>query len=533
MGGKNESRNELNRKILELETLYEISKKLGSSLDLNITLHSIMEILSEKMKMRRGTLTLLRQGGRELSIEVAHGLSEKEKRRGIYRIGEGITGKVVETGQPIIVPDIGKEPLFLNRTRARDIKRENISFLCIPVKVKGESIGVLSVDHLFSDDDISFEEDIRVLTIISSLIGQAVKICSVVDQEKRKLIEKNLYLQGELRTKYRFSNIIARSQKMDDIYNTIEKVSQSRATVLIRGESGTGKELIARAIHYNSTRSGMAFIKLNCAALPDTLLESELFGHEKGAFTGATSLRKGRFELADRGTLFLDEIGDIPITTQIKLLRVLQEMKFERIGSGKTISVDVRIISATNRDLEKAVQEGRFREDLYYRLNVVPISLPPLRERIEDMPLLIEFFVDKYNAENNKNVRISKDAVDLMMRYDWPGNIRELQNCVERIIIMTERDIILPDDISHIAGIIVKPVIVDDVHDRYIIEQINHSDKDSISLSTEVESIEKRNISIALEKCGWVQAKAARMLGLTSRQIAYRIKKYNISLRTI
>ncbi|MGH7274410.1 MAG: sigma 54-interacting transcriptional regulator, partial [Nitrospiria bacterium] len=342
-------------KILELTALYEISKALVSSLDLKVTSHKIMEILATVLGMQRGTLTLLNPETGELAIEVAYGLSSEQQARGRFKIGEGVTGRVFETGEPMIVPDIGKEPLFLNRTQSRgDINRQNIAFLCIPVRVHGETIGVLSVDRIFSEAGISFEEDLRVLTIVASLIGQAVKLAQIVEDEKKSLIEKNLHLQQELKTKYRLANIVGISKRMLEVYESVERVGGTRATVLLRGESGTGKELIARAIHYNSPRSTGPFIKLNCAALPETLLESELFGHEKGAFTGATRTRQGRFELAHEGTLFLDEIGDIPLTTQIKLLRVLQETRFERVGGDRAIEVDVRLIAATHRDLENA-----------------------------------------------------------------------------------------------------------------------------------------------------------------------------------
>lgn len=510
----------LNYKIVELSTLYEIAKRLGSSVDPRVTLTSILEILAESMGMSRGTLTLLDPETKQLYIELAHGLTPEEKSRGVYRIGEGITGKVVETGEPIIVPDIGKEPLFLNRTRSRgDIKRENISFICVPVKVKGDTIGVLSVDRLFIDKSVSLDEDVRILTVVTSLIGQAFTTAKMVELEKKNLIKEKLSLQRELKSPYRFANIVFVSDKMREILDSAWRVSQSKATVLLRGESGTGKELIARTIHYHSKRCDKSFISVNCAAIPDTLIESDLFGHVKGSFTGAVNDKKGRFEMADEGTLFLDEIGDIPPSTQVKLLRVLQERRFERVGGSKGITVDVRIIAATNRNLEDAVKEGKFREDLYYRLNVVPIRIPSLRERKEDIPPLVGHFLQLYNEENGRDVKISNEALDTLLIYDWPGNVRELENCIERMIVMAKNDLIMTEDV---------PITIDT-------NLLNHqTDMSSVygqarTLDHTIEFMEKEKIIEALKRAGYVQARAARQLGITSRQIGYKIKKYGIT----
>lgn len=510
----------LNYKIVELSTLYEIAKRLGSSVDPRVTLTSILEILAESMGMSRGTLTLLDPETKQLYIELAHGLTPEEKSRGVYRIGEGITGKVVETGEPIIVPDIGKEPLFLNRTRSRgDIRRENISFICVPVKVKGDTIGVLSVDRLFIDKSVSLDEDVRILTVVTSLIGQAFTTAKMVELEKKNLIKEKLSLQRELKSPYRFANIVFVSDKMREILDSAWRVSQSKATVLLRGESGTGKELIAKTIHYHSKRCDKSFISVNCAAIPDTLIESDLFGHVRGAFTGAVNDKKGRFELADEGTLFLDEIGDIPPSTQVKLLRVLQERRFERVGGSKGITVDVRIIAATNRNLEDAVKEGKFREDLYYRLNVVPIRIPSLRERKEDIPPLVGHFLQLYNEENGRDVKISNEALDTLLIYDWPGNVRELENCIERMIVMAKNDLIMTEDV---------PITIDT-------NLLNHqTDMSGVygqarTLDHTIEFMEKEKIIEALKRAGYVQAKAARQLGITSRQIGYKIKKYGIT----
>ncbi len=445
-------REQLDRRVLELTTLYEISKILGSSLDLERNLGGILRILNSFMGMRKGTILLYDPLQDELSIRVAVGMTPEEIARGRYQRGEGILGKIIQHGVPMVIPDIGAEPQFLDRTGSRgDLLSQPIAFIAVPIKVGGETIGVLSVDRLFVER-VSFEEDVRVLSIVASLIGQSVNVQQRVVREREGLLEQTRTLQQALRGRYHLEGFVGQSKRMREIYEEIRQVSHSRATVLLRGESGTGKELLARAIHYNSPRAGGPFIKINCAALPHTLLESELFGHEKGAFTGATATKKGRFELADGGSLFLDEIGDLPMDLQAKLLRVLQEHSFERVGGTRTVAVDVRIITATHQDLEAAIARGHFREDLYYRLNVVPILLPPLRQRREDIPLLTEHFLAKFNRENNRKVRITGRALQQMVNYAWPGNVRELENCIERLVIMSRRRLILPEDLLPACG---------------------------------------------------------------------------------
>jgi Nif-specific regulatory protein len=313
--------------------------------------------------------------------------------------------------------------------------------------------------------------------------------------------------------------LIGCSPAMKEVFRELMRVGQSKATVLLRGESGTGKELIAKLIHENSPRVGKPFIKVNCAALSETLLESELFGHEKGSFTGAIQMRKGRFELADGGTIFLDEIGDLPLPVQVKLLRVLQEMEFERVGGVDTLSVDVRTIAATHRELENAILDGTFRQDLYYRLNVVPIRLPPLRERREDIPLLISHFLEKFNKENNKKVSLSNEMIQLLIQYDWPGNVRELENCMERLVVLAEEEAVNLKNIP--------PAIETYFNDIQKVTSPPRSSK-RVSLAETMQGMEQEALKKALERCGWVQAKAARLLGMTPRQVAYKIKKYKL-----
>ncbi|GAB4486260.1 MAG: sigma-54-dependent Fis family transcriptional regulator [Thermodesulfovibrionales bacterium] len=501
-----------NGKAIELTALYEISKLLGSSLNLRQNLRGVMRVLAEYLDMKRGTVAL--RTDNEVSIVAAHGMTEEEIRRGRYKLGEGIIGRVAKLGSPIVIPSIGDEPLFLDRTGARaGIRKENIAFLCVPIRFKHETLGVLSVDRLFGGKGISFEEDLRLLKIIASLIGQTVKLNQEIEKEREAFQREKEDLKQELRAKYKVENIIGQSDRMQEVFEAVHRVAPSRANVMLRGESGTGKELIAKALHYMSPRAKNPFVKFNCASIPEGLLESELFGHEKGAFTGATAMRKGRFELADTGTIFLDEIGDLPLTLQPKILRVLQEKEFERVGGEKTIKVDVRLIAATSRDLEKLVSEGRFREDLYYRLNVVPLSLPPLRERKVDIPVLTDFFLAKYNRENAKAVKMSGEALAVFMDYDWPGNVRELENTVERLVVMSASKTITRADL---------PLNIRDVSLRTASAHANGA------LPAAIGDIEKAKILEALERTGWVQAKAARLLGITARQIGYKMKRYGI-----
>jgi Nif-specific regulatory protein len=359
------------------------------------------------------------------------------------------------------------------------------------------------------------------------LIGQFLNLHAAIADKEKLLVEENTYLKEELRTRHRHHNIIGQSKLMQEVFRYIEKVAPSRATTLLLGESGTGKELVARAIHQASPRQAKPFIKVNCAALPDNLLESELIGHEKGAFTGAAATKMGRFELANGGTLFLDEIGELPLPLQAKLLRVLQEKQFERLGGTKTITVDVRIIAATNRSLEQEVIQKTFREDLFYRLNVVPIILPPLRERREDILLLLDYFIRESNKVNSRSVRFSKAVLELLVAHQWPGNVRELQNLVERLVIMADNKLVQPEALP---SYLLEEVIVERTlgpGPRHEPSPITPADP-AEARSPHLEDLERLEVAASLKRHGWVRARAARELGITQRQIGYRIKKYNL-----
>lgn len=500
-----------------LRLLYEVSEILSHTVDIRDIAEPIMEALAERMGMSRGTITLLNRDTNEIVIEMAHGLSPEQARRGRYRMGEGITGKVVATGQPAVVPRISKEPLFLDRTRSRSrIAREDVSFICVPIKLGQEVFGALSADRLYSEE-IDLHEDVRLLTTIGAMIAQAVKLRRETMEERQRLQAENERLRTELIQRWQPDNIIGRSNSMQKVYDLVGQVAPSAATVLVRGESGTGKELVAHAIHASSPRAGRPFIKVNCAALPETILESELFGHEKGSFTGAVNQRRGRFELADGGTIFLDEIGDFPPTAQIRLLRVLQEREFERVGGAEPIKVNVRVIAATNRNLEEAIQKGQFREDLYYRLNVFPIFIPPLRERKTDIPLLMDYFLEKFSQQNHKQVRrISTPAIDMLMSYHWPGNVRELENCIERAVLVAEGDVI--------RSIHLPPTLQMAATGGTEAE----GESEPRTLKDRVGAFERELLIEALKSARGNMAKAARTLHTTERILSYRVRSHNL-----
>ncbi len=502
----------------DLTLLYEIIRTLNAARPLPRNLQEILKILDSE-GMERGTITILNPETNEIQIEVAQGLTAEARRRGRYKLGEGITGRVVETGEPMVVPRVSQEPLFLNRTRTRGKEKDELSFLCVPIKINHQTIGALSVDRHFQD--LSLERDLRLLTIIASIIAQAGNNLLLLDREKEKLRNENLQLKGALKERYRVGNIIGNSSRMRQVFEMIQRVAKSNATILIRGESGTGKELVANAIHYNSHRSSKPFIKVNLAALPETLVESELFGHEKGAFTGALQRKQGRFELAQGGTIFLDEIGDLPPSVQLKLLRVIQEREFNRLGGAATLKTDVRLIAATHRDLEKLVAEGSFREDLYYRLNVFPIYLPPLRERKTDITLLAEHFLEKYARQNNQPTpHLSQSAMDLLMHYNWPGNVRELENVLERALLVCDGDIILS---SHLP-----PSLQSRWDAGAAQEGSGNRGSERPSLAFQVESLEKELITEALIATRGNQSAAAEYLDTSLRILGYKIKRYSL-----
>lgn len=497
----------------EVECLYEVTRAMHGTLDLRKALYKVLDLLEEYLGMSRGSISILNHETGEIHIEVAHGISSSAKTKGRYKLGEGVTGRVIESGRPMAIPQLNDEPHFLDRTGSRKkVDKSKIAFFCVPIKDGTRVIGALSVDRLFEEDK-SPKEDVRLLSIISSLIAQKVAMLEQINKERELLNSENIRLKKELGKKYSFSNIIGSSHKMQEVFHLISQVAKSNANVLLLGESGTGKELVANAIHYNSLRSSNPFIKVNCAALPGNLVEAELFGYMKGAFTGANQQKAGRFELANNGTIFLDEIGSLLLESQGKLLRVIQEKELERLGGTKVIKVNVRIIAATNIDLAEAVEKGSFREDLFYRLNVYPIYLPSLKEREADILLLADYFLEKYSEEYGKDIkRISTPAIDAITRYHWPGNVRELENCIERAVLLCESQVI------HSYHL---PLTLQTAEDT--------GTQQSMSLDESVSMFEKDMIIDSLKSSRGNMRKASQSLKTTERIFGYKVKKYGIT----
>ncbi|WP_076791273.1 sigma 54-interacting transcriptional regulator [Chlorobium sp. KB01] len=528
-----------------ISLLAEVSRTITNENDINKVLRLVLFIMSEHMDMLRGMITILNRETGEIVINESFGLTTEEKERGRYRIGEGIIGQVVKTGKTVIVPSINNEPLFLDRTRSRTkAKKESLCFICIPIKTGTEIIGTLSADRQIEQEPSRekskkskvgeeridlLQHYVDQLSIIASMISQAVRLKQLAHEENSKNTavvtgngklplpkrQKEEHEEESISEAERPANIIGNTKPIIALFKMIEKIAKTNATTIVLGESGVGKELVASAIHFKSRRSDKPFIKFNCAALPESIVESELFGHEKGAFTGASATRHGRFELAHTGTIFLDEVGELSLPIQAKLLRIIQEKEFERVGGSKTIKVDVRVIAATNRNLEELIRKGLFREDLYYRLNIFPITVPPLRERKTDILLLADYFVEKYNTANHKGVRrISTTSIDMLMRYHWPGNVRELENCIERAVILSEDNVI---------------------HGYHLPPTLQTAESSGTpytgSLQQKLDAIEKEMIMEALKRTKGNMSRAAMQLGLSDRIMGLRIKKFEIDYR--
>ena len=505
------------RKNRELSAILQVSQVLTSSFDLEGNLNAAMEILAGQLEMQRGCVFLLDQWSKDLKIVAAYGLSREAIQKGNYRIGEGIVGQVIETGEPMFIPNIGVEPKFLNKTDSRP-QKSGFSFLCMPIALENEPLGVITVDRIYADEKGNVDDDLRVMSIIASFIAQFVRLWEHFRRTETECGD----LRSQLTERFSLPNIVGESPPLQQVLKAVRKVAATDTTVLLLGETGTGKELIAQTLHYQSRRAKNSFVPVNLAALPENLIEAELFGVEKGAFTGATGRRVGRFEMAHQGTIFLDEIGELPSAMQVKLLRVLQEKTFERIGASESIKVDVRIVTATHRNLLEEVSQGRFREDLYWRLNVVPIVLPPLKTRGDDITALIDFYVKKFNDAHELNVDLDASVKIALQEYSWPGNVRELANMVERLIIMAEKPIITAADLpGHLH------------EQRSSTDEPSASQSNMANLGGEVEQLERRHIIQALKQTGGIQQRASQILGITPRQLAYRIKKYSIDVKSL
>ncbi len=549
---------------LPLIGIYEISKILGATLDLDQALRDVLNVLSSYLNMRHGAVVLNDEAGRPVLAAVT-GMSLQLARAGGIKYPFAAALRTISTGIPQVVPDAAEEPLLAEYIADNEaLEDERISFFCVPIKTTEKPFGALSVERAWDGSaQYVFEHDLRFLTMVATLIGQTVSLHRKVVADRQMLMKDTARLQKKIAEAAPImpirglEDVVGTSEAMARVFGQVQQAAPTKATILLRGESGTGKELVARAVHLLSQRGQKPFIKVNCAALSESVLESELFGHEKGAFTGAVAERKGRFELANGGTLFLDEIGEISSNFQAKLLRVLQEGEFERVGGNKTVKVDVRLVAATNRDLEAAVTKGDFRADLYYRLNVVPIFLPPLRERTGDIPLLAMYFLKQFNDENGRALSFSDSALNVLQCCYFPGNVRELENCVYRTATMTKGEVI--EEMDMLCR-----------HDTCLSSTLWHRPGDAVAPSRpmsppvkvsgpiptakeppppapppapapapeaaadpESEAGERERLVQAMERCGWVQAKAARLLGLTPRQIGYALKKHNIEIRQL
>ncbi|MDO8329454.1 MAG: nif-specific transcriptional activator NifA [Fluviicoccus sp.] len=507
----------------ELGALARISRLLCRTLPIEEILSEVLAVLHNDAGLEHGLITFANAEHNALQIGAVHSDSDDVTRLSgniRYRSGEGVIGNILRHGEMVVLGRISHEPRFLDRLSLYDLE---LPFIGVPIKDSANAtIGVLAAQPDCPADEMLADRG-RFLQTVANLLSQTVRL--VVNAEKGdRIADERDELRREVRAKYGFENmVVGHTPVMRRVFDQVRRVAKWDSTVLILGESGTGKELIASAIHYNSPRAHQPLIRLNCAALPENLLESELFGHEKGAFTGAIKMRKGRFEQADNGTLFLDEIGEISPMFQAKLLRVLQEGELERVGGSQTIRVNVRIVTATNRDLEYEVEKGKFREDLYYRLNVMAIRVPPLRERAADIPELADFLLAKIARQQNRTLRLTDSALRLLVAHNWPGNVRELENCLERAAIMSE-DGAIDRDVISLSGV--------DESTRSFAPATITPVMPPVDL-TDIDMDERERVIAALEQAGWVQAKAARLLDMTPRQIAYRIQTLNINVRKI
>jgi len=553
----------------DLDVVYEVGKTLISSLDIAQTFRTALRYLAYALGWRSAFVVVVEPDG-SLRGLCSAGLPDDWRQRVRFLPGEGIVGRIYTSGSPVVVPEVRDEPLFLDRTGgAGEPEEGGVALLGMPIRHEWSALGVLVAFCPNPDAKRVFASDLHLMKIVAALMGQALRLHRSVSSAHDRMQDEVRRMQKAMRPVQQLDQVVGVSAPMQEVFAQVHQVAPARTTVLLRGESGTGKEVIARAIHRLSPRSEHAFISVNCAALTESLLESELFGHEKGAFTGAQGQRKGRFELAHGGTLFLDEIGDISASFQAKLLRVLQEREFERVGGATAVKVDVRLILATNRNLERMVKEGEFRADLYYRINVVSIQLPPLRERRDDIPAMAQYFLERFNRDNGRALRFSPDAMRVLTGCYWPGNVRELENCIERTATMTHHETIdrlaflcqedrcLTRVLHHIAREdAVRPARLADIPIREIpgappdhADPTYHDSDTPSSIPDDPDHDdffgegapgdepdgkpdgERERLIWAMERCGWVQAKAARLLRITPRQIGYALHKYGIEVR--
>lgn len=511
----------------ELLVIREVSALMGKSPDQHYVIREILHLLSELLGLNRGRVIMPESDGGVLSIQHAYGLSQQEIGRGRFQPGEGITGRAMQNGQTLIIQDIDSEPLFLFRTvERRQLPQGTVSYIVMPIEQGGRILGVLGV-HRLRDRPRPLARDLQMLKIAATLIAQVIMLNRYISEQTARLEVENRELKRALNQhspSLGAYGIVGESLALQRALKQVEQVARTDATVLLLGESGTGKELFARALHLSSARRDHPFIKVNCGAIPENLFESELFGYEKGAFTGATASRAGYFEQANNGSLFLDEIGDMPMAMQVKLLRVLQENTLQRVGARREISINVRIVAATNQDLQQLVSRGKFRLDLFYRLNVIPVRLPSLRERREDIRHLVRYYLTRINESYQRNVNITPEALAQLETYIWPGNIRQLRNVLERLALLSENRMIGAAEVTAVldsetaSQFSVEPVVA-----------VGRAAPKGVRGYHAVSQDESASIVQALSLCHGNKSRAAQQLGMTLRQLNYRILRLNIA----
>jgi Nif-specific regulatory protein len=513
----------------QTSTLHACATLIGKLPDPETTISGILQLLSERLALDKPRILLPDTNSGVLQVSYSFGLSDDEISQAVYKPGEGITGRVLSTGEYAVIPKPDEEPLYLGRPAEPSASGQPPAYIAVPILHQDAPMGVLAAQRLQLISNC-YDADRYVLQIIAAMIGQLLSLLKITQNSlmQVQLEETQEYSQHQVDDSG-VHGIIGHSPALRSALVDAAKAAASQATVMLIGESGCGKERFARMIHIASERRDEPFICINCAAIPSNLLETELFGHEKGSFTGATAMHKGKFEIASGGTLFLDEIGDMAPDLQAKLLRVLQEKTIQRVGSNQEIPIDARIICATNKQLEGAVKTGEFRLDLYYRLNVLRIQLPPLRERHGDIKLLTLYFLARYNQQQYRNVTLTKEAVQRMDQYDWPGNVRQLENVIERLVIMADTDVISSAEIDYLLKTETN-ITIDDISD----DNINNWDteaapaNETIRPYKKINSNERSRIIAALRQAGGNKTQAARMLDMSSRQLHYRLSKLKI-----
>jgi len=491
----------------KLETLIEINALINSDYtDVKTLLTKIIESATKLTSGEASSLILVNPENNKLYFEIALGSKGSDVKKYSLKMGEGIAGWVAANNKSLIVNDVESDPRFYSDI-SKKVGFPTSSILAVPMRLKDRCMGVIEIINKKNSKNFT-DEDLDWLEIFSNQAAIAIQNAKYY----QKVREEVFHLQDQIHLDKGYHTFIGESRIIKEKLEIVRRAANTDSSVLLLGESGVGKELFAEQIHFNSSRRNNPFIRVNCAALPGNLIESELFGHVKGAFTDASSDRRGRFELADTGTIFLDEIGDLPFSAQGKLLRVLQEKTFERIGSSERIHVDVRIIAATNKNIEEEIENGKFRADLFYRLNVLPIYIPPLRERRDDIPLLAEHFLKKFNREIKKKIKgFTPEAIEALLSYIWPGNVRELENAIERAVVITENDYIKP------AAFILQS------YSGNGNEYLNKSLKEAVNL------FKKRFIKNTLEQNNWKQTKTAKMLGIQRTYLSRLIKELKIN----